>query len=164
MTIQKSGSRILWYECAGFGLLLGLSWFNELGNLPHWLFGDQIHVVDWRDSAVESILILFVWWIVYAFTRRLVARLHYLEGLLRVCAWCRKVGHNGEWMRLEEYFVRGFKIETTHGMCPDCLKKMEDDTVEFLRKREQASSNTSEATEPASLTLSEPLPQPVSEP
>ncbi len=150
MTIQKSGSRVLWYECAGFGLLLGLSWLNELGNLPRWLLGDQIHVVDWRDSALLSILILFVWWIVYALTRRLLARLHYLEGMLRVCAWCRKVGHNGEWMRLEEYFVRGFEIETTHGMCPDCMKKMEEDTAEFYRKQVQASGKGSEAVSPAS--------------
>jgi hypothetical protein len=156
MKIRKSGSRVLGYECAGFGLLLGLSWLNELGNLPHWFFGDQIHVADWRDCALESVMILFVWWVVYALTRRLVAHLHYLEGLLRVCAWCRKVGHNGEWMRLEEYFVRGFQIETTHGMCPECMKKMEEDTAEFYRKQTDSSDKSTEATEALQFTLPKP--------
>jgi hypothetical protein len=135
MIIRKSGSRVLWYECIGFGSILALCWINELGNLPKWLLGDRTHTADWREGALLSALILIVWWLVLTMTRKLLAHLHYLEGLLRVCAWCRKVGHNGEWMRLEEYFSRGFQIETTHGMCPDCQKKMEEDTAEFHRQR-----------------------------
>ena len=135
MRIRKSGSWVLWYECIGFGLLLLLSWLNELGNLSHWFLGGEAHVHDWRDSALQSVVILLVWWAVFALTRRLMAHLHYLEGFLRVCAWCRKVGHGHEWMKLEDYFAHGFQIETTHGMCPDCMKKMEQDTAEFHRQR-----------------------------
>ena len=135
MRIRKSGSWVLLYECLGFGMLLVLSWVNELVNLSHRLLGEVLSPADWRDSALQSVVILLIWWMVFALTRRLMAHLHYLEGFLRVCAWCRKVGNAEEWMRLEEYFARGFQIETTHGMCPECLKKMEEDTKEFHRQR-----------------------------
>ena len=139
MIIRKRGSWVLWYECVGFGLLLLLSCLNDLGKLS-WFFGVEYHGAGVRAATVESLLILSVWGVVFYLTRRLVAHLHYLEGFLRVCAWCRKVGSNEGWMRLEEYFSKGFRIPTTHGVCPDCLKKMEEDTREFHRQRLKASA------------------------
>lgn len=41
-------------------------------------------------------------------TKRLVSRLYYLEGFLRICAWRKKLEHNGEWIPLEEFFERKF--------------------------------------------------------
>ena len=124
---------MLWYECFGFGLILFLSWLNKVVDLPHLLVGGDLPS-KWRDSAMETVLILLIWAFVHSLTSRLVARLHYLEGMLRVCAWCRKVGHGERWMRLEEYFAEDFKIGTTHGVCPECLKKLEEDTKQFYKK------------------------------
>lgn len=124
---------MLWYEGVGFGLLLLLTWLNEFGYLS-WLFHDGPRTSDLRHAAAESVLILLVWGVVFHLTRRLVAHLLYLEGFLRVCAWCRKVGHNGDWMRLEDYFAQGFQVAATHGVCPDCRKKIEEDTAQFYRQ------------------------------
>lgn len=137
MHVHKSGSRVLWYECFGFGLILSLSWLNQLVDLPHLLVGGELHASKWRDTTMETILILLIWAFVHSLTRRLVARLHYLEGMLRVCAWCRKVGHEERWMRLEDYFAEDLQIGTTHGVCPDCLKQLEEDTRRFYRSQEQ---------------------------
>ena len=139
MYVQKSGSRVLWYECFGFGLILLLSWLNKVVDLPHLIVGGDLHASKWRDSTMETVLILLIWAFVHSLTRRLVARLHYLEGMLRVCAWCRKVGHGERWMRLEEYFAEDFKIGTTHGVCPDCLKRLEEDTRRFYRSQAEPS-------------------------
>ncbi len=139
MIIRKSGSWVLWYECVGFGLLLLLSCLNQMGKLS-WFFGGEAHSINLRDTAVQAFLILAIWGVVFYLTRRLVTHLHYLEGFLRVCAWCRKVGHNEGWMRLEDYFSKGFQISTTHGVCPDCLQKIEEDTREFHRQRVLAAS------------------------
>jgi hypothetical protein len=131
MYVRKSGSKVLWYESFGFGLILLLSWINKVVDLPHLLVGGDLHASKWRDSAMETVLILLIWAFVHSLTRRLVARLHYLEGMLRVCAWCRKVGHGERWMRLEDYFAEDFQISTTHGVCPDCLQRLEEDTRLF---------------------------------
>jgi len=137
MKLCKRGSRILLYECLGFVLIILFSWFNELSDLPRFLVGGGPHPRDFRDSIVETLLVLLVWLLVIRLTGRLLARLHYLEGLLRVCAWCRKIGHNERWVNIEDYFEQGFQIGTTHGMCPDCLKKVEEDTAEFFKKERE---------------------------
>ena len=133
MKVRKSGSRVLWYESFGFGLILFLSWLNKVVDLPHLLTSGDSRLAKWRDGFIETMLILLIWAFVHSLTKRLVERLHYLEGMLKVCAWCRKVGREDRWMRLEEYFAEDFHIGTTHGVCPECMKKIEDDTKRFYR-------------------------------
>ncbi len=38
-------------------------------------------------------------------------------------------------MPLEDYFARGFQVGTTHGICPECLKKAKEDTTRFFRRK-----------------------------
>ena len=135
MKVRKSGSRVLWYESLGFGLILFLSWLNKFVDLPHLLISGDGRIMKWRDGFIETLLILLIWAFVYSLTKRLVQRLHYLEGMLKICAWCRKVGHDDRWMRLEDYFAEDFHIDTTHGVCPECMKKLEEDTKRFYRSR-----------------------------
>jgi len=57
-------------------------------------------------------------------SRRLLARLYYLEGFLRVCAWCKKINLNGDWVSLEEFFERKLETNTSHGICEACNERM----------------------------------------
>jgi hypothetical protein len=129
MIDRKRTQRILWYESLGFLFLIALSWLNELLSLPHLIFGGGAQS-NWHEAAMESTALLIVWGVVIVFTKRLMRKLFYLDGFLRVCAWCRKIGHEDEWTTLEDYFSRGFAIETSHGMCPDCLAKWAEETKE----------------------------------
>jgi len=48
-----------------------------------------------------------------------------LEGLLPICASCRKVRDDtGYWGNVEEYFGNRAPVEFTHGICPDCQVKL----------------------------------------
>jgi len=76
---------------------------------------------------METAAITIVGIVVISFTKCLMQRLFYLDGFLRVCAWCRKIGRDGEWSSLEDYFDRGFDIQTSHGMCPECLGKFAEE-------------------------------------
>ena len=77
---------------------------------------------------MATLIIVYVAAIIIGLTLRLLGRLQHLEDLLRVCAWCRKIGYKGKWLRMEDYFAQGHNLYTTHGMCPDCLKKVQEDT------------------------------------
>ena len=45
-----------------------------------------------------------------------------LEGILPICAYCKKIRDKGEqWVRLEEYVTDHSAAKFTHGMCPDCI-------------------------------------------
>ena len=119
---RKKWNPVLWVEGVGFSFIILLSWLTEAVRLPHFIFGEQF-VPNWNRAMLRTIVILLVWALVYGATRRLLKRLHHLEEFLRICCWCRKVGHDGEWLLLEDYFSTKFDTRTSHGMCPACMEK-----------------------------------------
>ena len=119
---KRKENSILWVEAIGFSMLMLLSWLTEVVRLPYFLFGEAF-VPNWQRAVIRSLVILLVWGWVHIATKRLLKRLHYLEDFLRICGWCRKVCHEGEWLELEKYFSSRFATTTTHGMCPACLKQ-----------------------------------------
>ena len=48
-----------------------------------------------------------------------------LKGLLPICANCKKVRDDGGyWGQIENYLQSHSEVEFTHGVCPDCAKKL----------------------------------------
>jgi hypothetical protein len=48
-----------------------------------------------------------------------------LRGLLPICASCKKIRDDkGYWNQLEVYIQDNFGAKITHGMCPDCAKRL----------------------------------------
>jgi PAS domain-containing protein len=96
-----------------------------------WLEIQRGDVYDrWGDSAAHLVVVRDI-------TRRrqiedereaLIAdlsaalgRIRSLEGLLPICATCKKIRDDaGTWRQVEEYFERQTGVEFTHGICPDC--------------------------------------------
>jgi hypothetical protein len=132
MTGFPKPRRILWYENLGFLAIIVLSWLDELAGLPRLVFGGDTRV-NWRESAMETILVVIVWGLVHFATKKLLDRLHYLEGFQRICSWCKKVAYHDEWLPIEEYFERGFSVRTSHGICPACAKKMDESIPDSSR-------------------------------
>jgi len=55
--------------------------------------------------------------------RRSQAEAKNLEGLLPICAQCKKIRDDaGDWHILEAYIVEHSEAQFTHGLCPECLK------------------------------------------
>jgi hypothetical protein len=117
---------ILWVEATAFSLIITLSWLTEAIRLPHLIYGEQF-TPNWKRAILRTVVILLIWLWVNLATRKLLKRLHYLEEFLRVCSWCRKVDYQGEWLDMEKYLKSKFATKTSHGMCPDCLKKKKDE-------------------------------------
>jgi len=111
---------VLWFEIGAFGVLIALSWADELLGLPARLFGGPHHP-NLAEAALESLVIVAVAVPLLARTRRVVARLFYLENFLKVCAWCQRVEDRGEWIPIAEFFQQRFDARTSHGMCPACF-------------------------------------------
>jgi HAMP domain-containing protein len=48
-----------------------------------------------------------------------------LHGMLPICASCKKIRDDkGYWNQLEAYIEEHSEAEFTHGVCPDCMKKL----------------------------------------
>jgi PAS domain S-box-containing protein len=57
-----------------------------------------------------------------------MASIKTLSGLLPICAACKKVrDDSGYWNRIEDYVRDRSQAEFTHGICPDCARKMHPD-------------------------------------
>jgi len=53
-----------------------------------------------------------------------LASVRELEGLLPMCAWCKKVRDDqGYWQQIETYISAHTKADWTHGICPECQAK-----------------------------------------
>ncbi|MGA7295342.1 MAG: PAS domain S-box protein [Terriglobales bacterium] len=54
-----------------------------------------------------------------------LSKVKLLSGLLSICASCKKI-HNedGEWEFLETYIRSRSAADFSHGLCPECLKKL----------------------------------------
>jgi len=114
---------ILWVEGFGFGMIILLTWIDEWLNIPFHIFGGS-QGSHWQASLLTTQVVLVVWWVVHQRTVRVLARLHYLERMLRMCAWCRKIGDGEEWVPMEQYFSNRFDTRTSHGVCPECAEGM----------------------------------------
>ncbi len=54
-----------------------------------------------------------------------LARVKTLSGLLPICAYCNKIRDDeGYWHRIEAYIQEHSEAVFSHGVCPECLKKL----------------------------------------
>lgn len=59
-----------------------------------------------------------------------LAKINTLRALAPICAWCQKVRDSqGHWQRFDTYVKEHSVVEITHGICPECLNRLDKDVV-----------------------------------
>jgi hypothetical protein len=54
-----------------------------------------------------------------------LANIKQLSGLLPICASCKKIRDDkGYWQQVEGYITEHSEAKFSHGICPDCMKKL----------------------------------------
>ncbi|MGV3530737.1 MAG: hypothetical protein ACO1QR_00095 [Chthoniobacteraceae bacterium] len=124
-------NRVLLRGRLGFLAILALCWLVELLQLPHLLFGEDAGF-NWLRILFRTGAVLAVWAWVHFTTKPLLARLHHLEEFIHVCSWCRKFGHQGNWIAMEDYFDKRLRTRTSHGICPECAQEQFADIDSIL--------------------------------
>ena len=62
--------------------------------------------------------------------KKAVAQVKILQGLLPICAWCKKVrDDSGYWSQIEVYVAEHSQADFSHGICPDCQRRFVDGRV-----------------------------------
>ena len=60
--------------------------------------------------------------------RSALANIRTLEGLLPICASCKRIRDDkGYWNQIETYISRHSRAEFTHGICPECFARLYPD-------------------------------------
>jgi hypothetical protein len=114
-----------------FGLIVGICLARVVGSAALGEGnGDYM-----RSGPFDSLMValfsggvaFFVFNLVLMVNRRLFADARILSGLLPICAWCKKVRNDaGYWQDVEAYISARTPAEFTHGICPDCTRKLEE--------------------------------------
>jgi hypothetical protein len=65
--------------------------------------------------------------------REALADVKVLRGLIPICASCKKIRDDqGFWTRIEEYLTDHSEATLSHGICPDCVRKLYPDIAAKL--------------------------------
>ena len=53
-----------------------------------------------------------------------LAQVHHLQGLLPICAYCKKIRDDRNyWQQVETYVAARAQVRFSHGICPDCWER-----------------------------------------
>jgi hypothetical protein len=107
-------------EAAGFLLIIAIIWLDEVLDLPRLLLGAAATPLRPGEGLLESVLTLAVGTAVVSITYRAFRRIEYLQSLVVMCAWCRRVRAGNEWLAVEQFLARQHHARTTHGICESC--------------------------------------------
>ena len=117
--------QVIVYEFIGIASIMTLIWLDEIIDIPHLLFGAESTPLNWRESLFESIIIALLGTVIIYGTNKLFRRMKYLEGILPVCASCKKIRDDkGHWHQIESFIRDRSEAEFSHSICPECAKKL----------------------------------------
>lgn len=117
--------RVLTVEAAAFAALILLILINELLDLPALLLGAPATPVNFREALLESGLTLILGLVILLVTKRLFRRVKILEGILPICASCKRIRNDeGTWKAIEDYITGSSEADFSHSICPDCAKAL----------------------------------------
>ena len=117
---RLSEKLILSLELLGFGGVLLLIWLDEYVDVPFRYLGALKTPLRPQEYWFETCAVLLLGTFIVAATLWVFRRLRSLEDFMRVCAWCRRVNSDDEWLSFEDYMKSEHDVRSTHGICPEC--------------------------------------------
>ena len=128
-----------WYSGKWWGIAYSLAlpmvrlYYNTIWSIPWTMVEGSINALI--RVCILSLLAYLIDKVAQQTTAR-TKEIKLLEGLLPICASCKKIrDNNNEWQQLEAYITRHSEAKFTHGVCPDCAKRIYGvDPAQLTRK------------------------------
>jgi sigma-B regulation protein RsbU (phosphoserine phosphatase) len=72
-----------------------------------------------------------------------LASVKQLRGLLPICSYCKRIrGDDQYWTQVESYVSARSDAQFSHGICPPCAQKLNQEIDEYQRKKRAGESGT----------------------
>ena len=123
MSKEQLLRQLLLAQLAVFLMLIALLWFDSnidferIAPRPTSLFAG--HMQDLLESLMALIMLLLNMRLV----TNLLGRIRYLEGLLPVCSFCKKIKVGDDWVPVDVYLQQHSEAVISHGLCDDCYRQ-----------------------------------------
>ena len=117
-------------QFAIFLLFLCLTLGNEIIDVPHYVFNDAPTLYSQRigEIIIELSIFFIVTVIQIVLFKNLYKRIRLLEGFIPICANCKKIKNTeDQWEQIERYITQHSLAQFSHGICPDCARKLYPD-------------------------------------
>jgi len=126
--------KVITLEVLGLVLIIGVIWADQVFDIPYHFLGAVATPINWREAIFESFLIVLIGGRIVYHTFQLFKRMRYLEGILPVCASCKKIRVGNGWQQIETYIRDRSEVEFSHSVCPDCAKKLYPDFYDKMQQ------------------------------
>jgi len=114
---------VMTFEIIIFVLLIVVLWMNEVFDIPHRMLGAPSTPINWQESIFETCIALALCIVIIIISWSFMKRIKYLEGLLSVCSFCKKIRVGKDWVPIEKYIRDHSEADFSHGLCPGCAEK-----------------------------------------
>lgn len=108
----------------GFIILLALLWADEIFDMPYRFLGAPATPFNYYEAFLESAIVLCVMISFVYISFRLERHIKYIEGLTVICANCKKVKDQNEWVPIESWLRKKTDVLFSHGVCRECFRKL----------------------------------------
>ncbi|UCB44565.1 MAG: hypothetical protein JSV25_10110 [Spirochaetota bacterium] len=153
MKLKQGGylKKLLFYSV--IGMLLGYLILHPISMVIHYhhlqLYTSSLNIFRLSFSRSHLLMALYFTLLGAAFgiiqgfislkILKKTKRIQILEDILPICASCKRIrvnddnkDENEKWIPVESYFSEQSKVDFTHGICPDCMKK---DYPDYIKNR-----------------------------
>jgi len=105
--------------------IIVLIWADEVFDLPHLLFHADATPMNLIESILETVVFIPLAIVLLFRLNRLLKQINIMEGFHKVCASCHLVWDPEKgWRQWESYIKEHSEAAFSHGICPDCAKKL----------------------------------------
>ena len=119
--------KALFWNALGFITIVMVLWADKLFGVWEHLGVSEENQETYLEVAAKSGVVILLWIFSAYKIYLIVSRLSYLESFLHVCAWCRKIEADNKWLTVEQHFAQQTGVKASHGICPECAKKLEEE-------------------------------------
>jgi len=127
---NRTAIRIIISQVITLSLFVFLTLGNEIIDIPHYIFNNAPTTFSQRfgEVIIEAFIFTIVFIIQILILRNFYKRIRFLEGLIPICANCKKIRNpQDRWEQMEKYITEHSLAKFSHGICPDCAKKLYPD-------------------------------------
>ena len=104
-------------------------------NHPDVPYFDKEHLIVGAVTAIVTVIFFGILAVYLGSLERALRDIKTLKGLLPICSSCNKIRTpDDRWHIIEKYIAERTDATFTHGLCPECARKLYGDVVDQFGK------------------------------